>query len=163
MSTKENKQLMDDMYAGLNENVLGVMHRYLKEDMVWVGPAGIGMMNGIDEFEHVYRTPFIKAFPDKSAADIVRIAEGDWVAGTGYQDTTFAEDWLGIKASNKKIRMRYMDFWRVEEDEESGERKLAENLVLIDILGVLEQCGYDVNKVLKFVGSKPPEYFDDVE
>jgi len=85
------------------------------------------------------------------------------VAGTGYQDTTFAEDWLGIKASNKKIRMRYMDFWRVEEDEESGERKLAENLVLIDILGVLEQCGYDVNKVLKFVGSKPPEYFDDVE
>jgi len=35
MSTKENKQLMDDMYAGLNENVLGVMHRYLKEDMVW--------------------------------------------------------------------------------------------------------------------------------
>jgi len=56
-----------------------------------------------------------------------------------------------------------MDFWRIEEDEESGERKLAENLVLIDILGVLEQCGYDVNKVLKFVGSKPPEYFEDVE
>jgi hypothetical protein len=69
MSTKENKQLMDDMYAGLNENVLGVMHRYWKEDMVWVDPAGIGTMNGIDEFEHVYCAPFIKAFPDKSAAD----------------------------------------------------------------------------------------------
>jgi hypothetical protein len=27
----------------------------------------------------------------------------------------------------------------------------------------LEQCGYDVAKVLKFVGSKPPEYFKDVE
>lgn len=159
MSTKENKQLMDDMYAGLNENVLGVMHRYWKEDVVWVDPAGIGTMNGIDEFEHVYRAPFIKAFPDKSAADIVRIAEGDWVAGTGYQDTTFAEDWLGINASGKKIRMRYMDFWHVDVDEESGERKLAENLVLIDILGVLEQCGYDVNKVLKFVGSKPPRVF----
>ena len=56
-----------------------------------------------------------------------------------------------------------MDFWRVEIDQESDERKLAENLVLIDILGVLEQCGYDVNKVLKFVGSKPPEFFEDVE
>ena len=163
MSTKKNKQLVDDMYQGLNQNVLGVMQRYWKEDMVWEGPAGIGTMNGIDEFEHVYRAPFIKAFPDKSAADIVRIAQGDWVAGTGYQDTTFAKDWLGIKASGKKIRMRYMDFWRVDVDEESGERKLAENLVLIDILGVLEQCGYDVNKVLKFVGSKPPEFFEDVE
>lgn len=163
MSTKENKQLVDDMYEGLNENVLGIMQRYWKEDMVWQGPTGIGTMHGIDEFERVYRRPFIKAFPDKHATDIVRIAEGDWVAGTGYQDTTFAEDWLGIKASGEKIKMRYMDFWRVEVDEETGERKLAENLVLIDILGVLEQGGYDVEKVLKFIGSKPPEFFEDAE
>ena len=163
MSAKDNKQLVNDMYTGLNENVLGVMRRYWKEDMVWEGPAGIGTMNGLDEFENVYRRPFIKAFPDKHATDIVRIAEGDWVAASGYQDTTFAEDWLGLKANGQRIRMRYMDFWRVEIDEETGERKLAENLVLIDILGVLEQCGYDINKVLKFVGSKMPEFFEDVE
>ena len=161
MTAEENKQLVDDMYKGLNENVLGLMHRYWKEDMVWEGPAGIGTMHGIDEFEHVYRRSFIRAFPDKHATDVVRIAEGEWVAATGYQDTTFVEDWLGIKASGKKIRMRYMDFWRVEVDEETGERKLADNLVLIDILGVLEQCGYDVNNVLKFVGSKPPSFFTD--
>ena len=47
-------------------------------------------------------------------------------------------------------------------DKESSERKLAENLSLIDILGVLEQCGYDVEKELKFVGSKPPEYFEGI-
>ena len=163
MSAKDNKQLVDDMYTGLNENVLGVMRRYWKEDMVWEGPAGIGTMNGLEEFENVYRKPFIKAFPDKHATDIVRIAEGDWVAASGYQDTTFAEDWLGLKANGQRIRMRYMDFWRVEVDEETGERKLAENLVLIDILGVLEQSGYDVNKVIKFIGYKPPEFFDDVE
>ncbi len=163
MPAEENKKLINDMYEGLNKNVLGVMQRYWKKDMVWQGPAGIGTMNGLDEFENVYRQPFIKAFPDKHATDIVRLAEGDWVAATGYQDTTFAEDWLGIKASGQKIQMRYMDFWRVEVDQASGERKLAENLVLIDILGVLEQCGYDVNKVLKFIGSKPPEFFEDVE
>jgi len=163
MSSGENKQLVDNMYKGLNENVLGVMQRYWKENLVWVGPAGIGTMNGLDEFENVYRKPFIEAFPDKVAHDLVRIAEGDWVAGTGFQDTTFARDWLGIKATGKKIRMRYMDFWRVEVDAETGERKLAENLVLIDILDVLEQAGYDINKVLKFIGTKPPEFFDDVE
>jgi predicted ester cyclase len=163
MSSDENKQLVSDMYRGLNENVLGIMQRYWKEDMIWVGPAGIGTMNGLDEFEYVYRKPFIEAFPDKVAHDIVRIAEGDWVAGTGYQDTTFANNWLGIKATGKKIRMRYMDFWRVEVDKQTGERKLAENLVLIDILGVLEQSGYDICKVLKFIGSKTPDYFNDVE
>ena len=46
-------------------------------------------------------------------------------------------------------------------DESTGERKLAENLVLIDILGVLEQAGYDVEKVLKFIGSKSPEFFEN--
>ena len=34
MSTKKNKQLVDDMYQGLNQNILGVMQRYWKEDMV---------------------------------------------------------------------------------------------------------------------------------
>ena len=159
MSAEKNKQLVADMYSGLNENVLGLMQKYWKEDMIWEGPAGIGTMNGIDEFENVYRDPFIKAFPDKHATDIVRIAQDEWVAATGYQDTTFAEDWLGLKAAGEKIRMRYMDFWRVEVNEETGERKLAENLVLIDILGVIEQCGYDIEKVLKFIGSKPPEFF----
>lgn len=163
MSAEENKQLVDDMYSGLNRNVLGLMQKYWKEDMVWEGPAGIGTMNGIEQFENDYRDPFIRAFPDKHATDIVRIAEGDWVAGTGFQDTTFAEDWLGLKASGDKIRMRYMDFWRIEVDTASGERKLAENLVLIDILGVIEQCGYNIENVLKFIGSKPPEFFDEVE
>ncbi len=163
MTTEEelNNQLVDDMYVGLNENVLGLMQKYWKEDMVWEGPAGIGTMNGIEEFEYTYRKPFLKAFPDKVGKDIVRVAQGDWVAGTGYQDTTFAEDWLGLKASGETIRMRYMDFWRIEKDEETGERKLAENLVLIDILGVIEQCGYNLENVLKFIGSKPPEFFDE--
>lgn len=161
LENERNKQLVDDMYAALNRNVLGLMQDYWFEDMVWQGPAGIGTMHGLDAFEHVYRQPFIRAFPDKNAQDIVRLAEGDWVAGTGYQTTTFAHDWLGIPATGQPLKMRYMDFWRIEERD--GERKLAENLVLIDILGVLEQAGYDVNKVLKFIGSKPPEFFEDVE
>jgi predicted ester cyclase len=151
------------MYAAMNKNVLGLMEAYWKKNMVWEGPAGIGTMHGVDEFEYDYRQAFIHAFPDKHATDHVRISEGDWVAAAGIQDTTFAESWLGIPPTGKKIRMRYMDFWHIETDPESGERKLAENLVLIDILGVLEQAGYDVKKVLEFIGSKPPEFFDHPE
>ncbi|MEM7220667.1 MAG: nuclear transport factor 2 family protein [Pseudomonadota bacterium] len=153
-----NKQLVDDMYGGLNQNVLGLMERYWHADMVWDGPAGIGTKRGIKAFEEDYRSAFIRAFPDKHAHDVVRIAEGDWVAGTGYQTTTFAHDWLGIPATGEGVKVRYMDFWRIADDD-NGQPKLAENLVLIDILGVLEQAGYDVEKVLRFVGSKPPEFF----
>ncbi len=158
--TDENKQLVDDMYAGLNRNRLGIMNEYWHEDMVWNGPTGIGIKHGITDFEENYRRDFIAAFPDKYAEDIVRVAEGDWVAGTGFQDTTFVRDWLGIPATGEKVRVRYMDFWRVEEEPHTGKRKLKENLVLIDILGVLEQAGYNIENVLRYVGSKPPEYFD---
>ncbi len=163
ITPEQNKKLVADMYAALNKNVLGLMDVYWKRDMTWEGPAGIGTMHGLDEFENDYRRAFIRAFPDKHATDIVRISEGDWVAATGYQDTTFAEPWLGIPPTGNKIRMRYMDFWRIEADPESGERRLAENLVLIDILGVLEQAGYDIPKVLKFIGSKPPSFFETVD
>jgi predicted ester cyclase len=161
MSSKENKQLVADMYAAMNKNVLGLMEKYWTKDMVWEGPAGIGTMHGLGEFENDYRQAFIRAFPDKHATDLVRISEGDWVAASGIQETTFAEEWLGIPPTKKSIVMRYMDFWHIVEDPETGERKLKENLVLIDILGVLEQAGYDVKKVLKFIGSKPPEFFDE--
>ncbi|MDX1522086.1 MAG: ester cyclase [Anaerolineae bacterium] len=161
MSPEDNKKLVADMYASMNLNVVGAMKKHWTRDMVWVGPAGIGTKHGVKQFEEEMRRPFIAAFPDKVGEDLVRLSEGDWVAGTGYQDATFTQDWLGIPATGQPIRVRYMDFWRIAE--EDGERKLAENLVLIDILGVLEQAGYDVNKVLKFVGSKSPEFFEKVE
>lgn len=157
-TSEENKALVDAMYASMNLNQVGAMKRHWTNHMVWDGPAGIGKKYGVEQFEEEVRRDFIQAFPDKYGEDIVRISEGDWVAGTGYQETTFANDWLGIPATGKPIRVRYMDFWSIEE--EDGERKLSENHVLIDILGVLEQAGYDIEKVLKFIGSKPPEFFD---
>lgn len=57
--------------------------------------------------------------------------------------------------------MRCMDFWHIVEDPETGKRKLSENLVLMDILGVREQTGYDIKKVFRFIGSKSPEFFDE--
>ena len=101
--------------------------------------------NGMETGMHQGVLPMVKLWASRAA-------------GTGYQTTTFARDRLGIPAYGQKIKMRYMDFWRAEERDE--ERKLVENHVLIDILGVLEQAGYDVNKVLRFVGSKPPEFFE---
>ena len=42
-----------------------------------------------------------------------------------------------------------------------GIRKLAENRVTIEILHVLDHLGYDVGKVLRYSGARPPVYFSE--
>lgn len=155
MSASENKELVARMYEAINENQVG--EEFWAEDMVWRGPAGIGTKHGLTQYRAEHQQPFVRAFSDKHATDEIRIAEGDYVAAKGFQQATHTGDYLGIPASGKSVQIKYMDFWRIE----GG--KLVENWVLIDILDFLGQVGYDVENVLKFIGSKPPSFFDEVE
>ena len=157
MAAESNRDLLGRFYAAMDKNEVGATPEFWTEEMVWRGPAGLGTHQGAENFEKNIREPFIAAFPDKVAHDEVRLFDGDYIASTGHQDAAFAEDWLGIPATGDKVRVRYMDVWRVENG------KLAENWVLIDILGVLEQAGYDVKKVLAFVGSKDSAFFETLE
>ncbi|MCP4198938.1 MAG: ester cyclase [Proteobacteria bacterium] len=157
MSADKNKALVARMYDGLNHHVIEGMDEYWTEDMIWYGPAGIGTKRGLKDFQNNHQRPFLHAFSDKNAIDEIRIAEGDYVAAKGFQQVTHTGDYLGIPATGKSMQIKYMDFWRVEGD------KLAENWVMIDILDFLAQAGYDVENVLKFIGSKSPEFFNQVE
>ncbi len=123
--------------------------------MYWYGPAGIGHKLSLKAFQEEHQKPFLHAFPDKSATDEIRIAEGCYAAAKGYQEVTHEGDYLGVPATGKKMKIRYIDVWRREGD------KLVENWVMIDILDFSAQAGYDVEKVLKFIGSKPPEFFEE--
>lgn len=154
-----NKQLVRDMLAALVKNQVGLMGDYWWEDMVWIGPPGIGTMRGLQQFEYDLRASFLHSFPDKQMGESILLAEGEWVAAQGYFHATFARDWLGIPATGRSTCIRYTDFWRAEV--RGGVRKLAENRVTIDILHVLEQVGYDVGKVLRYLGARPPVYFHE--
>lgn len=152
---EENKALVARMYDdGLNNHVIEGMEAYWTEDMKWYGPAGIGTKSSLKAFQVEHQRPFLAAFSDKWADDEIRIAEGDYVAAHGYQYATHTGNYLGIPASGKRVKIRYMDFWRAENG------KLVENWVLIDLLDFIGQLGYDVDNVLKFIGSRPPEFFD---
>jgi predicted ester cyclase len=151
---EDAKALVGRMVDALNDHVIDGQEAYWSEDMVWYGPAGIGTKRGLKDFQENHQRPFLHAFPDKSAFDEIRFGEGEWVAATGYQTATHLGEYLGIPASGKPVKIRYMDIWRAEND------KLVENWVLIDLLDFLEQLGYNTKNVLKFVGSKPPEFFD---
>jgi predicted ester cyclase len=135
---EKNKELVARMYDGLNDHVIEGMEAFWHEDMVWYGPAGIGTLDGIKGFQEGQQRPFLHAFSNKKAHDDIRIAEGDFVAASGYQFATHSGEWLGIPASGKRIKIRYMDFWRVDGD------KLKENWVLINLLDEYVQLGIEI-------------------
>jgi hypothetical protein len=45
---------------------------------------------------------------------------------------------MGVEATGKKIQIRYMDFWKVENG------KITDNWVMVDFPHVLAQLGVDV-------------------
>lgn len=157
MTTEKTLALLKAMIDSLNDHVIEGQEAYWHEDMVWRGPAGIGTKDSLKRFQDEHQRPFLHAFSEKFAVEQVHFAQGNYAASVGYQRSKHTGDWLGIPASNKEVKIKYMDVWRVEGD------KLAENWVMIDILDFLAQLGYDVEKVLKYIGSKPPEFFDSVE
>ena len=148
--SEKSAQLVVEMIADLMrfdpaiEDYSVMRHeRCWHEDMKWYGPAGIGTTYGIEGFIEHHQRPFLTAFPDRRAGDkhVARPADGNYVASTGWPsvDATHTGDgWLGQQATNRKVGMRVMDFWRRDGD------RFRENWVLIDIPELLLQMGFDL-------------------
>ncbi|QJF53233.1 ester cyclase [Roseobacter ponti] len=121
------------------------MDRFWHPRMSWYGPAGIGTGRGQRGFRHWHQIPFLNAMPDrgKYVDEIEYHFFGDraYAAVTGWPDmyqTISHGGWLGIAPPDKKIAMRSLDFWRIEEG------LIRENWVLVDLLHMYDQIGVDV-------------------
>ncbi len=67
--------------------------------------------------------------------------DGDYVGVTGWPNmiqTMSDGGWMGIAPSGKRITLRSLDFWRLENG------LIRENWVLVDLLDVYDQIGVDV-------------------
>lgn len=115
----------------------------------WYGPAGIGTARGVAGFRAHHQIPFLKAMPDRRALlgrEAHFFAEGDLVGFTawpGMEMTLTGDGWLGIAPAGQKLKMRSLDFWRVEDG------LIRENWVLVDLLDVYAQLGVDVLERMK--------------
>ncbi|WP_239113603.1 ester cyclase [Shimia biformata] len=121
------------------------MDRFWHDKMSWYGPSGIGTARGIAGFRNWHQIPFLKAMPDRGqhGGEISHhfFGDGDYAAVTGWPDmaqTLTQGGWLGIAPAGRKITMRSLDFWRIENG------KIRENWVLVDLLDVYDQLGVDV-------------------
>jgi len=130
------------------------MDFYWHPKMNWYGPSGIGSSRGVEGFRNWHQIPFLNAMPDRGkltsygkrdgkGEDISYhfFGDGDYVGVTGWpnmKQTITHDGWLGIPPINKKITLRSLDFWRLENG------KIRENWVLVDLLHIYDQIGIDV-------------------
>lgn len=137
------------------------MERYWHPRMSWYGPSGIGTGRGVRGFRHWHQIPFLAAMPDRGryVSEITYhfFGDRDYAAVTGWPDmiqTLTHGGWMGIAPAGKRITMRSLDFWRVEQG------RIRENWVLVDLLDVYDQLGVDVLARMRELNkARPPARF----
>ena len=127
--------------------------KYWSDDMVWYGPAGIGTFRGLQSFA-LYRNAFLNTFPDRDYGNNKGvISKNNYVSVVGWKSvhaTHQGSGWFGLAPTGKKIVLRVMDIWRVEEEH------IQENWVLIDIPDFFRQLGIDLFQNIRHFYTKLP-------
>jgi predicted ester cyclase len=130
-------RLIMDMEMALAANS-DEMERFFHEDFVWWGNYGCGTKRGIDEFRRKWQLPLRAAFTERNYITERFIEQGEWVSCFGHIMGTHSGNFMGILPTGKRVRIPYMDFWRIENG------RIAENWVSVDLPLVLRQLGRDV-------------------
>ena len=135
--TDETLATIDAMVDGLNDHDIEGMGRFFSESFRWIGNAGCGFKNGLEEFQDNWQRPFQAAFSDKVCIDEARITQGEWCAAFGRQEAVHTGHFMGIEPTGKRVEIRYMDFWKVVDG------KIVDNWVMVDFPYVMQQLGVD--------------------
>ncbi len=146
--TEMSRRLILQMEAALSENS-DEMTRYFAEDFRWMGNQGCGTKLGLDAFRRNWQLPLRAAFTEREYVTEKLLCEGEWASCFGHIEATHSGDFMGIKPTQKRVTIPYMDFWKIENG------KIADNWVSVDFASVLAQLGKDV-----FAG-RGWEHYDD--
>ena len=136
--TAETEAVIDNMVNGLNDHEIDGIGAFFTESFRWMGNAGCGFKQGLKEFQDNWQRPFQAAFSDKVCIDEARIVQGEWAAAFGRQEAVHTGEFMGIAPTGKRVEIRYMDFWKVDEG------KISDNWVMVDFPHVMAQLGVDV-------------------
>ena len=136
--TEETRAVIENMVDGLNDHRIVDIGEFFNESFRWMGNTGCGTKDGIRAFQDNWQKPFQAAFSEKVCIDEARLYMGEWAAAFGRQEAIHSGFFMGVKPTNKKIQIRYMDFWKVENG------KIIDNWVMVDFPHVLMQLGVDV-------------------
>jgi len=149
-----------DMHGALlsfdGKNLDSMPHaEYWTDTFMWYGPTGVGTTRGLSGFRAHHQIPFLKAFPNRAGAGhYIRVGEGNFAVTGGWPSVTATHtgEWLGIGPTGRIVKMRVMDFYRLENG------KIAENWVPIDIIDIALQMGVDVFARVKHLAGHHPTH-----
>ena len=136
--TKVTKKIIEKMVVALNDHRIADIGEFFANNFNWFGNYGCGTKIGLKEFQENWQVPFQKAFSQKVCIDEARLFEGEWGAAFGRQEAIHSGTFMGISPTNKKVEIRYMDFWQIKDD------KIINNWVMVDFPDVLKQLGVDI-------------------
>lgn len=136
--TAATRAVIEGMVDGLNDHRIDDIGQFFAEGFRWMGNAGCGIKTGLQEFQDNWQRPFQAAFSDKVCVDEARLFMGEWAAAFGRQEATHSGTFMGVAPTGKRVQIRYMDFWKVEDG------KITDNWVMVDFPHVLAQLGVDV-------------------
>ena len=135
--TAETRDVIERMVDGLNDHRISDIGEFFDENFSWKGNTGCGTKKGLREFQDNWQKPFQEAFSDKVCIDEARLFMGEWAAAFGRQEAIHSGEFMGIPATGKKVQIKYMDFWKVENG------KISDNWVMVDFPYILKQLGTD--------------------
>ena len=135
--TAETKAVIEGMVDGLNDHRIGDIGEFFAQSFRWMGNAGCGTKPDLQAFQDNWQKPFQAAFHEKVCVDEARLYMGEWAAAFGRQEATHGGTFMGIEPTGKRIEIRYMDFWKVEDG------RITDNYVMVDFPYVLAQLGVD--------------------
>ncbi|MDJ0630223.1 MAG: ester cyclase [Rhodobacter sp.] len=136
--TAQTRAVIEAMVDGLNDHRIDDIGEFFAEGFRWMGNFGCGTKQGLQEFQANWQRPFQAAFSDKVCIDEARLYMGEWAAAFGRQEATHSGAFMGLEPTGKRVEIRYMDFWKVQDG------KIADNWVMVDFPHVLDQLGVDV-------------------
>ena len=136
--TDETRKVIESMVDELNDHRINDIGEFFAAGFNWIGNFGCGTKRGLREFQDNWQRPFQAAFSDKVCIDEARIFMGEWGAAFGRQEATHSGEFLGVAPTQKRVEIRYMDFWKVVDG------KIVDNYVSVDFAWVLKQLGVDV-------------------
>jgi steroid delta-isomerase-like uncharacterized protein len=133
MSAEENKQVIRRWLEAWNTNDLDAAEGLLQDDYVRhdsnlpdiVGPQA----------ERQFVATALVAFPDLRFEAQHLVAEGDLVVSRLTAQGTHRGEFMGVPASGRHVDFQAVETFRL------GDGKIAEQWVVMDVFGLLQQLG----------------------
>ncbi len=154
VSNQTNKQRALALWEALDhaesKNVSGLCAQYFSPDCIWTGPAPVSRQIGPEAIAGLFWALFKSAILNlrrqthmiMGGASAGRVDGGEdgcmWVAGTGYLIGEAINHFLHIPVTQKKLRLRWGEFYRFEAS------TIVEAHVLIDFIDWFEQIGRNI-------------------